>query len=424
MISSPRHGRGDRYSLVSLFSGAGGFDVGVASSADFDLKAAVEIEPVFVETLRLNRDKGVLGSQQTKIYCEDISAMDPHELLRDLDMQPGELDVLIGGPPCQTFSTAGRRAGPNDPRGLLIWDFLRFVDVLRPKVFVMENVRGLLSAALTHRPIKERPVNGGRPLSRLEEPGSMFAAWTADALAIADGEYAIDTFEVNAVNYGAPQLRERVLVFGNRLQRHTPHLEPTHSQHDPDLAPFRTLGDALRGFRERHPAVVDFSPRKKAYLDLVPPGGNWRSLPPEVAAESMGRAFFAKGGRSGWWRRLSWDLPSPTITTLPNHSSTSLCHPTETRAISVGEAARIQEFPDDWQFCGTTAEQMKQVGNAVPVRLGAVAGTAAVDMLEGRAASRGTDEARVTRSYVKSHVRTRRWWHEGRAVIHGAAEVG
>src|SRR3546814_2521136 len=88
----------------------------------------------------------------------------------------------------------------------------------------------------------------------------------------------------------------------------------------------------------------------------------------------MGKAWDAKGGRSGWWRRLNFDLPSPTLVTMPNHASTALCHPIETRALTVKEFARIQEFPDDWVFCGTAAQQYAQIGNAVPTRLGSVAG--------------------------------------------------
>jgi DNA (cytosine-5)-methyltransferase 1 len=94
---------------------------------------------------------------------------------------------------------------------------------------------------------------------------------------------------------------------------------------------------------------MDFSPRKKEYLSMVPEGSNWRSLPVEVQKESMGWAWHAKGGRSGWWRRLSFDLPCPTLVTMPNHAGTALCHPTEVRALTLKEYALIQEFPSDWE---------------------------------------------------------------------------
>lgn len=406
-----------RFTMVSLFTGAGGLDVGLDATERFDLLATVELQETFCKSLRRNQENGRLGTACTQILQEDLSTFTPQELMTKLGIEPGELDVLVGGPPCQSFSTAGRRAGVQDPRGQLIWNFLDFVRELRPKVFLMENVRGLLSAALEHRPIADRPTNGGAPLRPEERPGSVFDLWLSDALDIGQDDYRIDTFEVNAVNYGAPQLRERVLVFGNRLGRVTPVLEPTHSQDDDDLTPYRTLRDAISGMDEESPVLLDFSPRKKMYLDLVPTGGNWRSLPDDVARESMGRAYHAKGGRSGWWRRLSWDLPSPTITTMPNHSSTSMCHPEETRVLSVAECAKVQEFPDGWEFLGTASEQMKQVGNAVPARLGTVAGEAIARIIEDDALDCDDTIPRATQTYIKSHVRTRRWWHEGRAVI-------
>lgn len=407
-----------RFTMVSLFTGAGGLDVGLDATDRFDLLATVELQETFCMSLRRNQAKGLLGTPDTRVIQADLSTYTPQQLMTELGIKPGELDVLVGGPPCQSFSTAGRRAGVQDPRGQLIWSYIDFVRELRPKVFLMENVRGLLSAALKHRPIAQRPSHGGTRLRPEEQPGSVFDLWLSDVLDIGHGEYRVDTFEVNAVNYGAPQLRERVLVFGNRLDRVTPYLAPTHAQDDEELPPYRTLRAALDGLKESRPVLLDFSPRKKAFLDLVPPGGNWRSLPDEVARESMGRAYYAKGGRSGWWRRLSWDLPSPTITTMPNHSSTSMCHPEETRVLSVAECARAQEFPDGWEFLGSVAEQMKQVGNAVPTRLGKVAGEAILRILEDESLG-SSDTARATQTYIKSHVRTRRWWQDGHAVIYG-----
>lgn len=418
--ATPNRALGQRQlTAVSLFTGAGGLDVGLDGTGRFNLLAAVELQETFCKSLRRNQEQGRFGTPETRIIQADLSVYTPQELMAELGIKPGELDVLVGGPPCQSFSTAGRRGGVQDPRGQLIWNYLDFVRELRPKVFLMENVRGLLSAALEHRPIAERPSNGGEPLRPEEQPGSVFDLWLSDALDIGGGEYRVDTFEVNAVNYGAPQLRERVLVFGNRLGRVTPVLAPTHAQDDPELVPYRTLRDALSGLQESRPTLLDFSPRKKHYLDLVPTGGNWRSLPDDVAQESMGRAYHAKGGRSGWWRRLSWDLPSPTITTMPNHSSTSMCHPEQTRVLSVVECARVQEFPDDWEFLGTVTEQMKQVGNAVPARLGIIAGETIARLVEDSSLDCKNDVPRATQTYIKSHVRTRRWWQNGHAVVQG-----
>lgn len=407
-----------RFRAVSLFTGAGGLDAGIHQTGGFELLACVELEPQFCATLERNRDAGRLGTPSTRVISADLSTYDPYELMRELRLAPGELDLLIGGPPCQTWSTAGRRATVQDPRGMLIWDFLRFVDAFKPRMFLMENVRGLLSGALRHRPIAARPPHGGPALEPDELPGSAVAAWAHDLGKLHAGAYSVDVYEVNAANYGAPQIRERVLFFGSRLGHHVEFPVPTHGPGR--QSPFRTLRDVLGGWSDPSPVTVDFSPRKKKYLDEVPPGGNWRALPDELARESMGRAYFAKGGRSGWWRRLSWDLPSPTITTLPNHASTSMCHPDETRALSVGEFARIQEFPDGWEIVGTPSQQMRQVGNAVPARLGVVAGEVIRAELSRSAAAQVTPVAeldRYRRVYLDSHVRTRRWWKDGKAYV-------
>jgi DNA (cytosine-5)-methyltransferase 1 len=407
-----------RLKTISLFSGAGGLDVGLDQTGGFELLACVEFEEQFCETLRLNRDHGLFGNEKTQIIQADLSTYDPYELMDLLGLKPGELDVLAGGPPCQSFSTAGRRGTVEDPRGQLIWDYLRFVDAFKPRYFLMENVRGLLSAAMKHRPIALRPERGGDPLAPEERPGSVVDAWVEDLHKIDAGAYRVDSFEVNAVNYGAPQLRERVLFIGTREGHLIDFPAPTHgpTEDAPNRLPFTALGDVLDGFHEEKPVLMDFSPRKKRYLEMVPPGGNWRMLPTEVAQESMGRAFFAKGGRSGWWRRLSWDLPCPTVTTLPNHSSTSMCHPFEVRVLSVGECARIQEFPDGWQFIGTPAQQMKQVGNAVPARLGRVAGEVILKHATQEPQD-GADLPPYRRIYLRSHVRTRQWWKDGKAYV-------
>lgn len=408
---------GPPFSVVSLFSGAGGLDVGLDATRSFDLRACVELQASFCESLETNRVAGRFGGPGTRVIRADLSVLEPQALLHQLGLRAGQLDLLIGGPPCQAFSTAGKRQGVLDPRGTLVWDFLRFVEVMQPRFFLMENVRGLLSAALRHRSLRSRPAQGGAPLQDDEQPGSVFNLWLNDATSLLEGAYRVDVFEVNAVNYGAPQLRERVLVFGNREGKVVHFPAPTHGDESSGLVPYSTIGDALEGFHEPAPVIVDFSPRKKSFLELVPPGGNWRSLPPRVAEESMGRAYFAKGGRSGWWRRLSWDLPCPTITTLPNHASTSMCHPTETRAMSVGEFARIQEFPNGWTFAGTPAQQMTQVGNAVPARLGRVAGETLIPLLKSTEIGHPGEIPAVTRTYLRSHVRTRQWYRAGETFL-------
>lgn len=421
-----------KYKVVSLFTGAGGMDIGLEKTSRFTTLACVELEKLFCDTLQTNRNDGRFGNESTQIFEGDISTVDPYHVMEVCGLVPGELDILVGGPPCQSFSTAGRRGTTQDPRGMLLWQFLRFIDAFRPKFFLMENVRGLLSAALRHRPIKLRPDQGGLSLSPEEEPGSVINLWVSDLANIADGTYRVDCFEVNAVNYGAFQQRERVLFLGNRCGHEVNFPRPTHSnaksngqvqktlfdfdKEQEGLLPFATLGNALGTVVADDGEVMDFSPRKKQYLSMVPEGGNWRTLPEDIQKESMGKAWYAKGGRSGWWRRLSRDLPSPTIVTMPNHSSTAMCHPTETRALTIKECAAIQQFPPDWQFCGNTADKYRQIGNALPIRLGEVAGEIIanhLDHLEDSTFIPVISPPRYRRIYVVSHVRTRQWYKNG-----------
>jgi len=259
-------------------------------------------------------------------------------------------------------------------------------------------------------------------------------AFADDLQAIPGAAYHMDCFEVNAVNYGAPQLRERALFIGNRCNAQVDFPDPTHgparseqkqaSLFEPQngkLAPWASLADAIADLRETNRVIMDFSARKKKYLGMVPPGSNWRSLPVTVQKESMGTAWHAKGGRSGWWRRLSFDLPCPTLVTMPNHAGTALCHPTEVRALTLREYARIQEFPDDWQICGTPAQQYAQIGNAVPVRLGRVAGEVIarqLDQLRQRDWQPHPNKPKAYRIiYVQSHVRTRQWFKDGETFV-------
>lgn len=349
-----------KYTLLSLFSGGMGLDLGLDRTGRFGLLACVERDAACCRTIRVNRDAGRLGDRSFRLYEADIESLNPCRVMADLRLRPGDLDLLAGGPPCTTFSTAGRRQGVADARGLLLWQFLWFVEALRPRVFLIENVRGLMSAAL-------RP--GG-------QPGLLLRAFLHDLPA----EYRVDVFEVNAANYGTPQVRERVILLGNR---HGGLARPPGPTHGPGLLPYRTLRDALAGVVDHDSVLLDFSERKKQYLKLVPPGGNWRDLPDHLARESMEKGYFAKGGRLGWWRRLAWDWPSPTILTNPSHPMTSLCHPDETRTLTLRECARIQGFPDDWAFCGSAQDMYRQVGNAVPVGLGEVCGEVVASLLAG-----------------------------------------
>ena len=308
-----------------------GLDLGLEATGRFTTVACIEKESAFCETIRKNRDAGRL-SKDLRVLEADISQLDPAAVFENFNIDPQSIDVVVGGPPCQSFSTAGRRGTTQDPRGTLLWDYLRFVAFLQPKIFLMENVRGLLSAALKHRAIAERPDLGGEGLSDDEKPGSVVRLFAQDLARMKGLGYHLDIFEVNAVNYGAPQLRERVLFIGNKFGRLVDFPAPTHGPpsaeksktqsdlfaDDTNLRPWRTLGDALSTLVDPEPQIMDFSPRKKTFLRMVPEGSNWRSLPEQIQKESMGLAWHAKGGRSGWWRRLA---SAPPTRTTPSASA-------------------------------------------------------------------------------------------------------
>lgn len=375
-----------------------GLDIGLEQTGRFEHVACVEKVPAFCETIRRNRDAGRFGNPSLKVFQADIRDLTAARVMADLQIERGQLDLIVGGPPCQAFSVFGRRRGLSDERGKLVLEFIRFIDACRPHCFIMENVRGLLSLAVTGSNRK----------------GSLFETIQQG---FNDIGYRTDCFLVNSANYGAPQIRERIVVIGNRHNQFAEFPKPTHSDRvEEALAPFRTLGDAIRDKVDLDPTIMDFSPRKKKYLAMVPPGGNWRSLPDEIQRESMGKTYHLKGGRSAYWRKLSFEFPCPTVMTMPNHAGTSMCHPDELRPLTVGECAMVQEFPETWEFAGTPAERYQQVGNAVPIILGQLAGLTALplmDLTRDRAPQQAQGMLPNRIIHLRPHVRTRCWWKDG-----------
>lgn len=386
--------------FISLFSGGMGMDLGI-EMAGFQLAACVENDRAAVETIRTNRPS-------LPLFSKSVTDVSGDELLTAAGVRGGDLPLLVGGPPCQAFSVMGTRRGLQDERGMLLFEYLRLVRELNPRVFIMENVRGLLSMT-TKATGTDIDGKDSRKRNKL----------VLDLLfdQFAELGYRVDCFIVNAVNYGAPQIRERVLFIGNRHGLVATFPKPQYSNRPGDgLPPFQTLGDVIGpGFIDPCPEVMDFSPRKLRFLSLVPPGGNWRSLPLDIQKESMGKSWYLKGGRSAHWRKLSFAFPSPTVVTMPNHAGTSMCHPTELRAISVGEAAAIQEFPRGWKFAGSTTDKFRQIGNAVPVRLGKIAGEEVKQLLIRIGAREHpldcAPQHRVV--HLRPHVRTRSFWRNG-----------
>lgn len=371
---------------LSLFSGAMGLDIGIEKSG-INILGCIEINKYACDAIRFNRPK-------IPVIEQDISQLSVIEALKTFELKSEDIDIIIGGPPCQAFSVFGKRKGLNDIRGRVIFDYIRFVEEIKPKAFLLENVRGLMSIKISKDGSK-----GGLLKEILKYFNNI--------------GYRVDLYVVNSVNYGAPQIRERILLFGNRLNLKADFPSPTHSDRPTkNQKKFVTLGDVIRTFNDPDPTLMDFSKRKKRYLSMIPPGGNWRSLPVEIQKESMGKSWYLKGGRSAYWRRLSFDYPSPTVVTMPNHAGTSMCHPEEIRALTVGECAAIQGFPPDWKFFGSPSEKYKQVGNAVPIILGEVAGKVLIQMLSNQNNS-VTMPLENTVTHIRPHVRTRQYWKNG-----------
>ena len=391
----------ERY--ISLFSGGMGLDLGL-EMAGFSTAVCVENDPEAVQTIKLNRPElPVLG---------DVVSVSGADLRAAGGFGDAEIALVVGGPPCQAFSVFGKRGGIEDLRGQLLFEFVRLVKELQPHAFIMENVRGLLSMPIVPATKKDPAMLRDSP--EIYAHGSLLRLLSER---FANIGYRVDCYVVNAVNYGAPQIRERIICIGNRHGLTTDFPAPQFSNRIEDnLPPFTTLGDVIgKGFKDPCQEVMNFSPRKLRYLAMVPEGGNWRSLPIDIQQESMGKSWFLKGGRSAYWRKLSFAFPSPTVVTMPNHAGTSMCHPTELRAITVGEAAAIQEFPPDWKFSGNATAKFRQVGNAVPTRLGRVAGDV-VKQLLARIAAGDTEPGIVPQNrivHLRPHVRTRTFWKDG-----------
>ena len=365
--------------VISLFSGAMGLDLGL-EQVGIETTVAVEVDPFCCATIRKNRPA-------IDVWQTDIQRIDG-EAIRARLRHPSDIFLIVGGPPCQSFCPGGKRAALSDPRGNLIYTYLKLVQEIRPQFFVLENVANLVTAALRHRPIAQRPGkhwnlsaydrkrgdegSDSPPLEPEELSGSAIRQIIKDVRGLG---YQISLAIVDAAEYGTAQHRLRFLMFG-ALAGPAPRVPvPTHGESSPHIEPFQTLRDAIYDLRHNPGSHSQYTPEVARYFAMIPPGGNWRNLPKDIQRKALGDASFAAGGgKTGFFRRLSWDCPSPTITGKANRKGSALCHPDAIRPLSVHECARLQGFSDDWTFAGAMNHQYMQVGNAVPVQLGALIG--------------------------------------------------
>lgn len=336
-----------KYKSIELFAGAGGLALGL-EQAGFEHIGLVEKDKDAVATLRLNRPNW-------NVIDEDITLVAERDLEREFGIKKGELDLLSGGAPCQSFSTVGKKLGLEDTRGTMFYYYAKFLTALQPKVFLFENVKGL------------RTHDKGKTYKTILD-------------VFQDAGYVTTNSVLNAWDYGCPQKRERFFTVGIRydIYQGTMFNFPPPHNYKP------LIKDVLLEINPSRTDCAYYSERKKKIMDLVPPGGCWQDIPIEIAKEYMGASWFLApvgGGKTGILRRFKLDEPCFTVMTTPTGNYTERCHPLETRPFSYRENARFQTFPDEWEFTGTLASKYKQVGNAVPVSLSRAIGNEIIQYL-------------------------------------------
>ncbi len=356
---------------IDLFCGAGGLSEGL-SQAGFHVLAGNDFDQAAGATYaNTHKDAKFLGGPIQKLSVGNF--------LKAAKLRPGQLDVLAGGPPCQAYSVYNHQRGMHDARSTLFREYLRLVEGLAPRLVVMENVTGIMSAG-----------NG--------------AAFSAISEGFAKLGYQIESRILKAEAYGIPQERRRVVFIGNRTGEPVLWPEPTHGA---GLKPFVTVADAIsdlpalangeaqhstkyaaraksayqKELRLNSPGVLNHSAPRLAPVNLqrmkfIPQGGSWRDVPFDLLPAGMQHA--RRCDHTKRYGRLTWDGLSSTILTKCDIHWGAYIHPEQDRTLTVREAARFQSFPDWFEFEGSQTEQYVQVGNAVPPLLGRQIGTALV----------------------------------------------
>ncbi len=331
---------------IELFAGAGGLALGL-EQAGFKHLACIDFYKEATDTMAANRP-------EWNVMCEDVADVASRDIEKEFNIRKGELDLLSGGAPCQSFSYAGKRLGLEDVRGTMFYHYATFLHKLQPKMFLFENVKGLLNH------------DGGKTyetiLNIFEDEG-----------------YITDHKVLNAWDYGCPQKRERLITIGIRkdLADKLSFSYPTPHEYKP------VIRDVKLDTNPTKDECQFYSEYKANIYKLVPPGGYWRDIDPEIAKEYMKGSWYLGGGKTGMLRRMSLDEPSLTVLTSPAMKQTDRCHPIEVRPFTYRENARFQTFPDDWVFCGKLSDKYRQIGNAVPVNLAKEIGISIANCLKG-----------------------------------------
>ncbi len=374
----------NRLPSISLFSGAFGLDLGL-EKAGFEVRACVEKNPHCVQTIIKNKPH-----LSDLIINKDINDVSSNEILKIAKLKRGQAFLVAGGPPCQPFSTAGRRGSISSEEGQLFRKFLQIVWEIYPRYFIFENVKGILSAAIKHKSLELRNKKG----ELIEDREKLGSGWdfineefSKKLKKGKKGGYKFNIWELNSADFGVPQKRKRVFIVGTRETKNVIKMPNGKFRNKP-----KTLRQAigkLNGHNEC--AGVDYYPYDPLRYEifkkgLIKAGENWTALPVRLQKKVMGKGWYATGGKVGFCRRLSWDKPSPTITTHPVGRATNLGHPDKPRSLNFTECAIIQGFPRNWKFEGPLNQKFIQIGNAVPVKLGKAIGKELIQAIRMKSA--------------------------------------
>ena len=391
--------------VISLFTGGMGLDLGFENQG-FAVKVALDNDAAVEATIRTN-------GRAFPVLTGSVSDVTTADLLKSAGLPVGGATVVTGAPPCEPFSTAGARNGFRDHRASAVHSFIRIVRESRPEYFAFEEVPGFLRAAKQHISFYRRSRMRDDEIHPDFRLGSAFDEVMKEFLDLGyrlsfDPENPKASL-LNSADYGVPQKRIRFVLIGAREGPAIEVPKPSHGAPDSKEVqeglrrPWATLRDALKGLDSEGDEYVSFPEKWGQYLHLVPEGGCWRDLPEHLHAVVLGGAYDdgtdpmtagMKGGRTGYLRRLSWDRPAPTLVDRPTNKANCLCHPDETRPLSVKEYARIQGFGDDWIFSGALSQRYRLIGQATPIRLAAAIAAKILEHRMGNPRSNGS--ARIT----------------------------
>lgn len=324
-----------KYNFLEVCAGGGGLSSGLIKSGFIPILLN-DNNSDCCKTLKYNHPN-------VKIICGSMDSI-------DYSNYTGKVDLLVGGIPCQSFSQAGLRKGLNDSRGNLILKFIDILNLIKPKLFMIENVKGLL----TH--------DGGETIKQII------------IMLNKNNLYNIVYKCLDASKYNVPQKRERVFIVGILKSLNRSFEFPKESINK------KVLKDVLINVPKSN--GLKYNQDKINLFKLIPQGGCWVNLPIDLQKKYLGNSYYSGGGKRGILYRLSMEKPSLTLLCSPSQKQTERCHPLEIRPLTIREYARIQTFDDNYEFIGSIYSQYRQIGNAVPVELAKCLGLSLIKLLE------------------------------------------